>query len=222
VTSLLFNDRRDAGKSLARRLVSLDIEDPVVLGIPRGGVVVAHEVARTLHAPLDVIIPRKVGAPQNPELAIGAVAQDGTFVADEALVRSLGVSDDYLRAEIERQRAEIERRLSLYRRGRQAVAVSGRTALVVDDGIATGATVMASLRGIRSQNPARVVLAVPVAPPDTLERLADEADDIVCLASPEPFYAVGQFYRHFEQTTDDQVIALVAGCEPDAGASQPE
>jgi len=172
-------------------------------------VVVAHEIARALKAPLDVSIPRKIGAPHNPELAIGAVAQDGALVIDKALVRMLGVSEDYLEKEAERQRAEIERRLSLYRRDRPAVDVSAGSAILADDGIATGATVMASLRGLRSLDPARVILAVPVAPPDTLERLAGEADDIVCLASPEPFYAVGQFYRHFEQVTDEEVVALM-------------
>jgi len=206
---LLFNDRRDAGKTLARRLAAMDIDNPIVLGIPRGGVVVAHEIARALKAPLDVSIPRKIGAPHNPELAIGAVAQDGALVIDKALVRMLGVSEDYLEKEAERQRAEIERRLSLYRRDRPAVDVSAGSAILADDGIATGATVMASLRGLRSLDPARVILAVPVAPPDTLERLAGEADDIVCLASPEPFYAVGQFYRHFEQVTDEEVVALM-------------
>jgi len=179
---LLFNDRRDAGKTLARRLAAMDIDNPIVLGIPRGGVVVAHEIARALKAPLDV---------------------------SKALVRMLGVSEDYLEKEAERQRAEIERRLSLYRRDRPAVDVSAGSAILADDGIATGATVMASLRGLRSLDPARVILAVPVAPPDTLERLAGEADDIVCLASPEPFYAVGQFYRHFEQVTDEEVVALM-------------
>ncbi len=192
-----------------RRLSPADLPGPVVLGIPRGGVMVAYEVAMSLDAPLDVIIPRKVGAPGNPELAIGAVAPDGTLVVDEALVKMLGVDEGYLQEETQRQRAEIERRTDLYRHGRPAAELAGASVILVDDGIATGATVLAALRGLRSQDPARVILAVPVAPPDTLERLAPEADAIVCLATPEPFYAVGQFYRHFEQTSDEEVIDLV-------------
>jgi len=206
---LLFNDRRDAGRRIVRRLSPADLPGPVVLGIPRGGVVVAYEVSLGLNAPLDVIIPRKVGAPGNPELAIGAVAPDGTVVLDQALVKMLGVDRDYLDAETQSQRVEIERRTSIYRRGRPAVDLVGASVILVDDGIATGATVLAALRGLRSQEPARVVLAVPVAPPDTLQGLAAEADSIVVLATPEPFYAVGQFYRHFEQTSDEEVIELI-------------
>ncbi|MEW6031903.1 MAG: phosphoribosyltransferase [Bacillota bacterium] len=211
---MLFSDRRDAGRRLAKELARASLPDPVVLGIPRGGVIVADEVARTLGAPLDLVIPRKIGAPGNPELAIGAVAQDGTLVADEALVKALGVSQRYLEAETQRQRAEIERRLSLYRQGRPAVDLAGASAIVVDDGIATGATVLAALRGVRAQGPARLVLAVPVAPPDTLERLRAETDEIVCLATPEPFYAVGQFYRHFEQTSDEEVFEIMERSRP--------
>lgn len=206
---MIFIDRRDAGRRLADVLASRSLADPVVLGVPRGGVVVAYEVARVLAAPLDVVIPRKIGAPTNPELAVGAVAQDGTLVLDEAMVRTVGASEAYLRREADRQREEIERRLKLYRGPRPAVELTGATVIVVDDGIATGATVLAALRGLRSQDPGRVVLAVPVAPPDTLERLTPEADEVVCLATPEPFYAVGQFYRHFEQTTDEEVVELI-------------
>jgi len=207
---MLFNDRRDAGRRLARSLAARDVPSPVVLGIPRGGVVVAFEVSRALGAPLDVVIPRKIGAPGNPELAIGAVAQDGTLVVDQALVKALDVSEGYLEEEAARQKAEIGRRLSLYRQGTSAVPLEGATVIVVDDGIATGATVLAALRGLRSGRPARLVLAVPVAPPDTLDRLAVEADEVICLATPEPFYAVGQFYRHFEQTADEEVVDLLS------------
>lgn len=206
---LLFNDRRDAGRRLAKRLASRDLPNPVVLGIPRGGVTVAYEVSRSLGVPLDVVIPRKIGAPGNPELAIGAVAQDGTLVVDQALVNMLGVEERYLEEEAARQKAEIQRRLARYRQGEPAVDLKGTAALVVDDGIATGATVLAALRGLRSERPDRLVLAVPVAPPDTLQRLSTEADEVICLATPEPFYAVGQFYRHFEQTTDEEVVELL-------------
>ncbi len=206
---MLFNDRRDAGRRLAKRLAAEDLPNPVVEGIPRGGVVVAHEVAKALGAPLDVVISRKVGAPGNPELAVGAVAPDGALVLDHALVKALGVDERYLKEEAARQREEIARRLNRYRQGAPAIAVTGASVVVVDDGIATGATVLAALRGLRAAGPARLVLAVPVAPPDTLQRLSAEADAVVCLATPEPFYAVGQFYRHFEQTSDEEVMELL-------------
>jgi len=212
---MLFHDRRDAGRRLARSLSARGFARPVVLGVPRGGVVVAYEVARALGAPLDVVVPRKIGAPANPELAIGALAQDGTLVIDETLMRSLGVDKAYLDEEVSRQKAEIDRRLGLYRGGRPAVDLEGTTAIVVDDGIATGATVLAALRGVRSGHPARVVLAVPVAPPDTLERLKAEADEVTCLEAPEPFYAVGQFYRHFDQVADEEVIDLLSRSHPE-------
>lgn len=211
---MLFNDRLDAGRRLAKRLSAMNLSNPVVQGVPRGGVVVAYEVSRALGAPLDVVISRKIGAPGNPELAIGAVAQDGTLVVDQALVRALGVDEDYLSEEAARQQEEITRRLNRYRQGLPAVDVSGATVIVVDDGIATGATVLAALRGLRAADAGRIILAVPVAPPDTLERLASEADDIVCLATPEPFYAVGQFYRHFEQTSDEEVVELLEKRRP--------
>lgn len=206
---MIFNDRRDAGRRLAKGLSTGEGDRLVVLGIPRGGVVVAYEVARHLRAPLDIVIPRKVGAPGNPELAVGAVAQDGTLVLDRAMVDLLGVSDTFLKEESARQRAEIERRLRLYRGTRSGIELAGATVVVVDDGVATGATVLAALRGLRSEKPKRVILAVPVAPPDTLERLTTEADEVVCLSTPEPFYAVGQFYRHFDETSDDEVIKLI-------------
>ncbi len=211
---MLFNDRRDAGRRLAKSLAAKELRRPVVLGIPRGGVVVAYEVARALGAPLDVVIPRKIGAPGNPELAIGALAQDGTLVVDQALVDALGVDKDYLEQEAQRQRGEIERRLKLYRQGEPPVELGGAGVVVVDDGIATGATVLAALRGLRSSKPERLILAVPVAPPDTLERLRAEADEVICLSAPEPFYAVGQFYRHFEQTADEEVVDLLSRRRP--------
>lgn len=206
---MLFTDRRDAGQRLARRVMALAPGRPLVLGIPRGGVVVAHEVSRALKAPLDILIPRKIGAPGNPELAIGAVAQDGTLVMDRELVLALGVDRTYIEEEAARQTVEIERRLRVYRQGRPAVEIEGRTAIVVDDGIATGATVLAALRGLRSARPANIILAVPVSPPETLSRLEREADHLICLATPEPFYSVGQFYRHFEPTSDDEVAGLL-------------
>lgn len=196
---------------MARRLQDLRDRNPVVLGLPRGGVPVAAAVAEQLNAPLDVLVVRKVGAPHQPELAIGAVTdgRDPQRVVNENVVRVLGISDEYLDTAVEREIDEVKRRQSLYRSGREPIEVEGRTAIVVDDGIATGATVRAGLQALRAQSPQALVLAVPVAPRDAIERLQDSADEVVCLESPPEFYAVGQFYNDFSQTTDEQVIRLL-------------
>ncbi|MGE5543164.1 MAG: phosphoribosyltransferase [Bacillota bacterium] len=205
----MFRDRKEAGRLLLREVEALGLASPVVLGIPRGGVVVAAEVARGLGAPLDVIIPRKIGAPFNAELAIGAIAQDGTMILDEAMVRALRVERGYIEREAHRQAAEIERRLWVYRGDRPAVALGSMDVIVVDDGIATGLTVTAALRSVGNQSPSSVVLAVPVAPAEAVERLMPEVDHFVCLATPAPFYAVGQWYAHFDQVEDDEVISIL-------------
>lgn len=205
----LFVDRRDAGLRLASALSDLAGSDVLVLAIPRGGVEVGATVADALGAPLDVVIPRKIGAPGNPELGLGAVAGP-VEVIDARLVAQLGVSSQYLRAEIEAQRREIGRRESRYRGDRPPLPVRGRTAVVVDDGVATGGTAAAALRLARSQGAERVVLAVPVGPAHAVERLSDEADDVRMLHTPEPFYAVGQWYRDFPQVTDEEVVHLLA------------
>lgn len=205
----MFADRRDAGQRLAAALESLRGEDVVVLGIPRGGVEVAAVVAETLYVPLDIVVPRKVGAPGNPELGLGAVAED-VEVLDEHLIRVLGVSEEYLRREIADQREEIARRSSLYRGGRPPVDLEGKVAVVVDDGVATGGTAAAALRWARARGATKVILAVPVAPGEAVRRLKDEADEIRVLATPEPFFAVGQWYRSFPQVSDAQVIELLS------------
>jgi putative phosphoribosyl transferase len=205
-----FADRREGGARLAEALGRFASERPVVLGIPRGGVVVAAEVARALDAPLDVVIPRKVGAPGNPELGLGAVAP-GVRVLDERLIRDLGVSSEYLEREIEAQEREIERRSAAYRGDREPVEIAGRTAIVVDDGVATGGTAAAALRWARHAGAARVLLAVPVAPRQALAALSREADEVVVLATPEPFYAVGQWYDRFDQVSDEEVVRLLRG-----------
>jgi predicted phosphoribosyltransferase len=178
------------------------------VGLPRGGVVVASEVAAALAAPLDILVVRKIGAPEQKELGVGAVV-DGVPVLDHELVRRLAVPDSYLRDETALQIEEIRRREAAYRRGRPAMALKDRTVIVVDDGVATGASTRAALRAVRRRGPARTVLAVPVASPETLRTLAAEADDVVCLETPEDFRAVGQFYEDFEQTADEQVIDLL-------------
>ena len=206
-----FIDRRAAGRSLANRLGHLRDAHPVVLALPRGGVPVAFEIARALDAPLDLLFVRKLGAPGYEELGIGAVVDgaDPQVVLNENVVREVGASPDYIRAETQRQLAEIERRRKHYVGGRQPVTVQGRTVILVDDGIATGGTVRAALAGLRRNRPERLVLAVPVAPTETLDLLAADCDQIVCLAQPRPFHAVGAHYQDFTQTEDAEVIALL-------------
>ena len=209
---MLFNDRREAGRLLAGRLLHLKDNSPVVLALPRGGVPVGFEVASALAAPLDLVLVRKIGAPHNEEFAVGAIT-DGehpTVVIDQHLVRRLEISSAYLDEAKTGALAEIERRRHVWLGDRPAVDISGRTAIVVDDGIATGATMRAALQATRARKPARVVLAVPVAAPDSLDALRREADDVVCLDVPENFMAVGQFYRHFPQLRDAEVTALLA------------
>ena len=208
---MIFRDRRDAGQQLATRLQFLGGQSNViVLGIPRGGVVVSAEVARALNTPLDVFIARKLGAPFNPELAIGAVTSTGDVLLDDELVRDLRISDAVIEHEVEHQRKEIERRLGMYRQGRALLDVKNKTVVLIDDGIATGSTVLASLRSLRKQEPTRLILAVPVAPAETLKRLKRECDQAIVLAMPEPFFAVGRFYLMFDQTSDGEVVALLA------------
>jgi len=208
----IFEDRRDAGRRLGAALAARGYggEGLLVLGIPRGGLVVAAEVARALEAPLDVVIARKIRAPYQPELAIGAVVSgDAMPIVNPDLARATGATPEYLDGEIRHQREEIERRLALYRGDRPPPSLAGRVVVVVDDGIATGYTFRAALEGLRRQGVERLVAAVPVAPPESLGILARLAEDVVCLATPEPFLAVGVWYRNFEQSTDEEVIALL-------------
>jgi putative phosphoribosyl transferase len=207
----VFKDRHDAGRRLAVELMRYKDEQPVIVAVPRGGVPIGYEVARALGAPLDILVVRKLGAPGQPELGLGAVV-DGDHpesVFNEELVRLLDVSPEYLRNEIGRQLAEIHRRQEAYRSGRPVIAVAGHTAIVVDDGLATGGSMRAALRGVRRAKPRRLVLAVPVAPPETIAAIAAEVDDVVCLAMPVPFGAVSQFYDEFEQTEDEEVVRLL-------------
>jgi putative phosphoribosyl transferase len=217
---LVFLDRRDAGRRLAAALVGLRGTDPIVLALPRGGVPVAYEVAVALGAPLDVVVVRKLGAPHEPELAIGALV-DGDHpeqVLNDDVIRDAAVSPEQVARETAHQLTEIHRRQALYRGGRAPLSVAGRTAIVVDDGLATGASMRAALRGVRRAGATRVVLAVPVAPPDTIAILRPEVDDVVCLSTPTAFDAVGQFYDDFRQTTDAEVIDLLArAAAPDGG-----
>jgi putative phosphoribosyl transferase len=220
---VLFADRSDAGRQLAERLRGEVAPDAVVLGLPRGGVPVAFEVARALHLQLDVIVVRKLGVPFQPELAMGAIGEGGVRVLNQRVLDDARIGPNAISAVERRERAELERRTAQFRRGRQAVPLAGREVLIVDDGIATGSTARAACQVVRAHGARRVVLAVPVAPYGTEREMADVADAVVCLDTPAEFYAVGEFYRDFAQTGDGEVIRLLAGGTPaevtiDAGA----
>jgi putative phosphoribosyl transferase len=204
-----FANRVDAGKRLVSELENLVGKNAIVLAIPRGGVVVGYEIAKAFNLPLDVIIPRKIGAPSNPELAIGAMTEDGTIILDKSLVSYLGVSQDYIEKESERQKNEIERRLKLYRGIEPYPNLAGKEVIIVDDGIATGSTMKAALSSAKNRGAKTVIIAVPVGPPSTIKELKRQADKVVYSYTPEYFQAIGQFYRDFEQTTDAEVIQLL-------------
>jgi putative phosphoribosyl transferase len=205
----VFRDREEAGERLSEALAERRLGPSVVLGIPRGGVIVAEAVAVGLGAPLDVVVPRKIGAPKNAELAVGAIAP-GVQVWDERLIDRLHVPAEYLRERVAAEEAEIARRTNRYRGGRPELDLRGKTAVVVDDGLATGATAVAAIRWARVRDPRQIVLAVPVAPPETVHRLHAEADETLVLATPGNFRAVGEWYERFGQTRDEEVVAAMA------------
>ena len=212
----MFRDREDAGQQLAERLLHLRDVNPLIFGLPRGGVVIASEVAAALGAPLDVLVVRKLGAPGRPELALGAitVGDDPHLTLNQDLIDLISVSDEYLQMEMDTQREEVKRRNDRYRQGRPALSVEGRTTIIIDDGIATGATVLAGIMGLKDRKPGRLVLAVPVAASDSLEKLSQYVDEVVCLHAPDDFMSVGVFYNDFHQTTDDQVMELLERSQP--------
>ncbi len=205
-----FHDRADAGRRLGAALRRRSLQKPVVFALPRGGVPVASEVCAALAAPLDLVIARKIGVPIQPELAMGAVAEGGEPVRNEDVIALVGITEAEFAAVCARERQEIERRRRHYLGDRAPVEVGGRTAIVIDDGIATGATMRAALIAVRARRPAKLVLSVPVAPTTALEALRADADEIVCLEDHEPFGAIGMFYRDFTQVTDEEVVALLA------------
>lgn len=206
-----FRDRREAGRVLAQALARYaNRPDVLVLALPRGGVPVAYEVARALGAPLDVFLVRKLGIPGHEELAMGAVATGGVRVLNDQVVRGLGIPERIIDAVAERERQELARRERLYRGDRPPPDVRGRTVILVDDGLATGSTMMAAIKALRQQEPASIVVAVPTASAETCEALRDDAEEVVCATTPEPFYAVGLWYDDFSQTTDEEVRELLA------------
>ncbi|MEM1942476.1 MAG: phosphoribosyltransferase [Candidatus Caldarchaeum sp.] len=206
---MLFYDRADAGRRLAKHLGKRVQGECVVLAIPRGGVVVGFEVAKQLNCPLDVVISRKIGAPSQPELAVGAVAEDGTIFIDEEIARIVGASEEYIRQTASEENREARRRAEVYRMGRPMLDLRGRTVVLVDDGLATGLTMKAAVHMARSKGAERIVVAIPVAPPESVEKLKRIADEVVCLETPTDFFAIGQFYDRFEQLSDEEVISIL-------------
>lgn len=205
-----FSDRREAGRELATLLTQVRSDEVVVLALPRGGVPVAYEIARALGAPLDVFLVRKLGTPGHPELAMGAIASGGIRVLNDEVVRYLNIPPELIDAVAEREQAELERREQAYRRGGPMPSLKNRTVILVDDGLATGSTMKAAVEAVKQQQPARVIVAVPVGAPDTCRALEDIADEVVCARMPSPFSAVGQWYRDFTQTTDHEVTELLS------------
>ena len=219
----MFSDRAEAGRRLAEQLQRFRADQPLVLALPRGGVTIGVEIARALAAPLDVVLVRKIGAPFQEELAIGAVA-DGEhpeMVVNRHITALLDIPESYLNEERDRQLIEIERRRKLYLAGRSRPGIAGKTAIVVDDGIATGATMRAALRAVRRAGPKRLVLAVPVAPAETIAELRHDVDEIVCLETPPDFGSISLYYEDFRQVTDSEVIAMLAETAGSGAAPQP-
>jgi putative phosphoribosyl transferase len=217
-----FEDRRHAGRLLGARLRSMGALHPIVVGLPRGGVPVADEVARALGAPLDVILVRKLGVPTQPELAMGAIGEDGVRVMNPEIVGLTGVTERQIAAVVAHEQVELARRSAAYRAGRPRTALAGRTVIVVDDGVATGATTRAALAVARAHGAARVVLAVPVGADDTLRQLEHDGEEVVTLLRPADFAAVGQWYRDFEPTGDAEVVSLLAAAQNRATQQHPE
>jgi putative phosphoribosyl transferase len=207
---MMFVDRKDAGQKLAGSLTRFKNQsDAIVIGLPRGGVVVAYEAARLLNLPLDIIVPRKIGAPGNEELAIGAITEEGEAVLDEMLVRELNVAPEYIAKTVAKEKQEAQRRLKLYRGDRTPLNLQNKTAILIDDGIATGATMQAAIKSAQNKKAEKIIVAVPIIAPDTLKKLQAEADEIIYLDAPMFLGAIGDFYEKFSQTEDREVIELM-------------
>lgn len=209
-SNMMFKNRTDAGRKLAQALEKYkNAANTVILALPRGGVVVGYQVAKKLNLPLDIVVPRKIGAPGNPEFAIGAITETGEGIFDEETIKTYNISKDYIENEIKKEKAEAERRLKLYRGKRPCLVLTGKTVIVLDDGLATGLTMRAAIKTVKARNPRRIVVAIPIGPPDSIEMIKREVDEIIYLDAPFFFGAVGAFYEEFSQTTDEEVIELL-------------
>lgn len=207
----IFRDRVDAGQQLAEQLAQWkDHPHTVVIGLPRGGVPVANEVAKALHLPLDIVCPRKIGAPYNKEFAIGAITETGEGMFSQDIIASLGISEDYLLAEVKAQKLEALKRIAKFRQGRAAKAIKEKIVILIDDGIATGSTMKAAICSLRKADPQSIIVAVPVASADSLQEMRKLSEEVICLSVPLFFQAVGQFYSDFSQTEDDEVIKILS------------
>lgn len=207
---MIFIDRRDAGKKLARALTDYK-NDPeaIIIALPRGGVVVGACIAQELHLPLDIVSPRKIGAPHNPEFAIGAITETGHGTFSKEVLETYQISHTYIEKAIEKEKKEAAHRLKIYRGNRPARHLKGKKVIIVDDGVATGSTMFAAIETVKAEQASQIIVAVPVAPPDTLASLQKMVDKVIALYTPANFYAVGQFYQHFDQTSDEEVISLM-------------
>jgi putative phosphoribosyl transferase len=209
LAGVLFRDRAEAGEKLAEALKGFKGKDIVVLGIPRGGVVVANEVARALGAPLDIVVTRKIEAPGEPEYALGAVTQEGDVIMDRQAAESLGAGPDYLDSQVKQKRREVEERMLRFRGDAPYPRLEGKVVIIVDDGIATGSSVGAAVMSVRKRKPQEVIVAVPVAPSDAIDTLTEDGNRVVCLETPGPFLAIGEFYSHFDQVEDEEVKRIL-------------
>ncbi len=207
---MFFQDRSEAGKKLAEILLPFkDNNQVIVLGLPRGGVITAYEVAKKLNAALDIIIVRKIGAPYNPEFAIGAITEDGTFLVDQDIMTLHNISPEYINVQLQNHKQEIERRILLYRHNKLPLNLKNKTVIIIDDGIATGLTILASIQSVKNQKAKCIIVATPVAAADSLEKIKKLTDNVFCLYAPMFFGAVGEFYNNFDQTSDEEVIKLL-------------
>lgn len=207
----VFADRKEAGIRLAEQMLDYkDDPNTILIALPRGGVVVGVEAAHYLHLPLDIVAPRKVGAPFNPELAIGAVTETGEGIFSTDLIRDLGITDEYLQKEINKERKVAEMRLDLYRKGWSKRTLKGKRVILIDDGLATGSTMQAAIKTVKSEEAKEIIIAIPVAPKETIQKIKMSVDKIICLSTPSPFYAVGEFYEDFREVKDDEVIRMLS------------
>jgi putative phosphoribosyl transferase len=210
---MIFANRQEGGKKIAQNLKKYSGRKAIVLALPRGGIVTGFEVAQSLGLPLDLVVPRKIGAPDNPEFAIGAITEDGNQVIDQKLLSSYGVSQEYLQAEIEKEKKEAKRRLKLYRKGRKPLDLKNKIAIIVDDGIATGSTMIAAIKAVKEKKAQKIIVAVPVTSRSALKKIEKMVDEVVYLEAPFFFGAVGAFYQEFGQTEDKEVVDLMQKAE---------